>query len=100
MSDGVSIEHAGTHTNHFDTKSIGILMVGGKTTRGKPSDNYTIEQKTALSMTLSALKFPFPNAKAVGAGELLGGTSPHFAIGKPNDTSTNSNESPLEEGND
>lgn len=100
ISDGIPLDRAGTHTNHFDTKSVGILMVGGKTTRGKPSDNYTKEQHAALGMLLMALRYPFPNAVPKGSGELLGGTSPHFSIGEQNDTSTNSNRTPSEEGND
>lgn len=80
VSQGVPIDEAGTHTTRFDTKSVGILLVGGKTTRGRPSCNYTKPQLAALKATLVHLKPSFPNAAIVGAGELLGGTSPHFNV--------------------
>jgi hypothetical protein len=55
-------------------------MVGGKTTRGKPSDNYTQEQKETLKGLLDELTSTFTNSKVVGSGELLGGTSPHMNL--------------------
>lgn len=87
VSQGVPANQAGTHTSHFDGKSIGILLVGGKTTRGKPSDNYTDIQKVNLCLLLGQLNHSFPTAVPKGAGELLGGTNPHFDIGKLYDTS-------------
>lgn len=90
LSAGIPMTQTGTHTSHFDTRSLGILMVGGKTTRGKPSDNYTKEQKAALTLLLNVLSLMHRNATPKGAGELLGGTSPHFKVADLNDTDTSS----------
>lgn len=93
-SGGIPFEEAGTHTSHFDRNSIGILLVGGCTTRGKPFDNHTPEQKETLLTLLHLLSRIYPKAKPVGAGELVGGTSPHFDIGKFYDAGKHSLETP------
>lgn len=77
---GVPINKVGTHTSRFDNISIGILMVGGKTTRGKPSDNYTEAQKQSLGIFLRHCAEYWPDAQVVGQGELIGGASPHFNV--------------------
>ncbi len=80
LIEGIPTDEVGTHTPRFSDNSIGILMVGGKTTRGKPSDNYTQEQKETLHGLLDELTTTFTNSKIVGSGELLGGTSPHMNL--------------------
>lgn len=77
---GIPTNDAGTHTAQYDDKAIGILIVGGRTTRGKPSDNYTKEQKYTLLILLTLLSLEYNNSKPVGIGELWGGASPHFSI--------------------
>jgi len=74
------LDQAGSHTDHFDDRSIGVLIVGGKTTRGKPSNNYTSEQLIALQVLVLDMKALFTKAEAVGVGELLGGTNPHIRV--------------------
>lgn len=92
LNEGIPISEAGTHTARFDTCSIGVLMVGGKTTRGRPSDNYTKEQKETLKSLLNILSANY-TAKVVGVGQLLGGTSPHFNLEElQHDTSRQSSE--------
>jgi len=78
--DGVYLNEAGTHTAQYDDKAIGILIIGGRTTRGKPSDNYTKEQKASLKELLEELLAVYSNSEAVGIGELWGGQSPHISI--------------------
>jgi N-acetyl-anhydromuramyl-L-alanine amidase AmpD len=84
---GAPLQQAGTHTSHFDDRSIGILLIGGKTTRGRTSDNFSVDQKEALFDVLDEVCPHFPNARIIGQGALLGGTSPHFDIGKSYDAS-------------
>ncbi len=77
---GINISEAGTHTPRFDAISIGILLVGGKTTRGKPSDNFTQAQKASLVALFDLLTTRFPNASIVGVSDIVGGTNPNFNV--------------------
>ncbi len=77
---GVPLDTVGTHTPRFADSAIGILLVGGKTSRGVPSDNYTQAQKQSLKTLLTTLKLTYINAKVIGSGEVLGGSSPHFDL--------------------
>lgn len=77
---GIPSNEAGTHTAQYDDISVGILLVGGKSTRGKPSDNYTPIQKSTLKLLIKHLQILYPIAKPVGVGELWGGSSPHFSV--------------------
>lgn len=85
---GIHTSQAGTHTSRFNSNSIGILIIGGNTTRSEPFDNYRKRQKIALLSLLDILTLQFPKAKPIGSGALLGGTNPHFDIGEFYDTRT------------
>jgi len=78
---GVPIDREGSHTPRFADRAIGVLMAGGKGSRGKPSDNYSKEQKHRLAIIIAALQVTYQDIKVLGAGEVLGGTSPHFELG-------------------
>ena len=77
---GVPIDREGSHTPRFADRAIGLLIAGGKGSRGKPSDNYSKEQKSRLAQVIAHLKVSYPDLKVLGAGSVLGGTSPHFNL--------------------
>ena len=77
---GTPIHLAATHTPRFANISIGVLMVGGKSKRGRPMDNYEDSQKESLRQLLKYITSFYPNIKPIGAGAVLGGTSPHFNL--------------------
>ncbi len=77
---GISVKEAGTHTERFDSNSLGILIIGGRTERHHVSDNYTKSQRISLGYLTTTLKDRFPHARVVGYGDLHGGTNPHTRI--------------------
>ena len=94
---GIHTSICGTHTYRFDATSIGILIIGGHTSRGNPVNNYNKVQLIALAGLLDILTLQFPNAKIVGSGELIGGTNPHFNVGEFYDSRRKGNETPTDQ---
>lgn len=73
---------AGTHCQRYDTSTIGILLVGGRDTRGNVKFNYSKKQKAALLSLLTQLQNKYVGAEVCGAGELNGGLNPYFNVSK------------------
>jgi len=60
LETGRDIDVAGAHCQGHNENSIGICLIGGKGTDGKPEDNFTLEQKAAARKLVHALKTVFP----------------------------------------
>jgi len=73
----------GAHVEGYNSRSLGICLVGGVDAAGKPQDNFTDAQWAALIPTLRSLKHAYPLAKIVGHRDLSpdknkdGKVSPH-----------------------
>jgi N-acetyl-anhydromuramyl-L-alanine amidase AmpD len=84
LGKGREINQIGLHANRqYNQSSIGILMVGGRSARGKPEDNYTVPQKETLAVALKALMERFPEALVVGWSDLAQSpseTCPNFDV--------------------
>lgn len=69
VETGRRLDQAGAHVQNFNSKSIGICMVGGMSDEdGKtPEDNFTQEQYHSLTKLLLELTFTyFPGAEILG----------------------------------
>ena len=60
----------GAHAKGYNAKSIAICMIGGVDTTGKPSNNFTAAQFTALHDLLKTLKGRYPDARILGHRDL------------------------------
>jgi len=66
VQKGRDEESIGAHVEGFNHNSIGICMVGGVDSAGKPANNFTVEQFQALTSLLSTLAGKYPKAKIQG----------------------------------
>lgn len=62
IQDGRPLEKIGAHVGGFNSKSIGIVYVGGLDKNKKPKDTRTPEQKEAMLKLLTELSEQFPGA--------------------------------------
>lgn len=70
VEDGRPLHAQGAHARGFNDVSIGICLVGGINARGKPANNYTTEQLTALAALLDSLQMRHPRANVLGHRDL------------------------------
>jgi len=64
---GRPIDYQGAHVEGFNSKALGICLVGGlNEITGEPEDNYTGKQKAALLTALRFCKLYAPNARIQG----------------------------------
>ena len=59
MQTGRRVEDRGAHTYGHNRTSIGIVIIGGLDSEGKPKDTRTPEQKAALKELCKALQHDF-----------------------------------------
>jgi len=69
---GRKLDEPGAHAAGYNSKSIGICLVGGIDEAGAPQDNFTAIQKATLLTILNSLTKQFPNAKVLGHRDLPG----------------------------
>lgn len=62
----------GAHVGVWNSFSLGICMVGGVDSEGKPENNFTEDQFKALYKTIKFLNGIFPKAKIVGHRDFEG----------------------------
>lgn len=81
VEDGRPIDQSGVHTRGYNTNSIGICMVGGVDKKGKPDDNFTLDQWRSLRRVLISLKADYKNATIHGHNEFDSGKAcPSFNV--------------------
>lgn len=66
IQTGRSLDQIGAHTMGYNSQSVGICMVGGIDSKGKPEDNFTLDQYVALAELIIQLKEKFPDAVVQG----------------------------------
>lgn len=71
----------GSHVKGYNSRSLGICLVGGINAKGAPENNFTAEQFNSLKLLLLAQKRTYPNAKIVGHRDLDAGKAcPSFLV--------------------
>jgi len=60
----------GAHVAGHNLNSIGVCMVGGVNAKGKPENNFNLQQFATLETLLSELKNRYPTARIVGHRDL------------------------------
>lgn len=56
----------GAHVEGYNSVSLGICMVGGIDAKGKPEDNFTLDQYASLGKLLEELSKRYPKAVILG----------------------------------
>jgi N-acetyl-anhydromuramyl-L-alanine amidase AmpD len=84
VQDGRDIQIAGAHIDTTITlsnkNSIGICLIGGKSTDGQPDCNYTFKQYSSLMELIAQLKTEYNQVEIVGHRDVTGSLSPHFNV--------------------
>lgn len=84
VQDGRDIQIAGAHIDTTITlsnkNSIGICLIGGKSTNGQPDCNYTFKQYSSLIELIAKLKIEYNDVEIVGHRDVTSSLSPHFNV--------------------
>jgi N-acetyl-anhydromuramyl-L-alanine amidase AmpD len=82
VEDGRPHDVIGSHVKDYNSRALGICLVGGINAEGKPENNFTKEQFDSLHLLLIATKRQYPEANIVGHRELDPGKAcPSFDVG-------------------
>lgn len=80
--DGDVFEEIGAHTAGYNSRSLGICLVGGINYKGQPDANFTDAQWKTLERHVRALKAKFPKATVHGHNEFAAKACPSFDVQK------------------
>lgn len=69
---GRPLHVTGAHAKGYNSRSIGVCLVGGIDVNGDPEDNFTPEQMDSLSLTLDYWKRIYTTAEILGHCDLPG----------------------------
>ncbi|WYW04273.1 amidase [Pseudomonas phage vB_PpuP-Kompost-2] len=71
----------GSHARGYNSRALGICLVGGIDAKGKPENNFTPEQFNSLKLLLLAQKRTYPTAKIIGHKDVDSGKAcPSFDV--------------------
>ena len=66
LERGRSEDKIGAHVVGWNTKSIGVCLIGGASRAGRGEANFTSDQMAALDGLLKALRSRYPDAEVIG----------------------------------
>jgi N-acetylmuramoyl-L-alanine amidase len=66
IEKGRELTEVGAHVQGYNSQSLGICLVGGLNSQGKPADTYSPLQKKQLADLIKELLKQFPNAVVQG----------------------------------
>ena len=82
VEKGRDSNDSGAHAAGYNSKSIGLCLVGGMAEDNSAEDNFTAQQWTSLLATVKELEVDFPNAKVIGHNEISEKECPSFDVQK------------------
>ena len=82
VEKGRDINDSGALAAGYNSKSIGLCLVGGMAEDNSAEDNFTAQQWTSLLATVKELEVDFPNAKVIGHNEISEKECPSFDVQK------------------
>ena len=77
---GRNIRDTGAHAAGYNSKSIGICLVGGMAEDNSTEDNFTAQQWTALLDLIKQKLSDYPDAKVIGHNEISKKDCPCFDV--------------------
>lgn len=66
------LDYRGAHVRGFNSRAVGVCLIGGIDKNGKPDNNFTDEQFDALETTIRFLRLYAPHAKIKGHRDFPG----------------------------
>ena len=82
VEDGRDIRDSGAHAAGYNSKSVGLCMVGGMAEDNSAENNFTAQQWTALLDLVKQLKTNYPEAEIIGHNEISEKECPSFDVQK------------------
>ena len=82
VEHGRVMDDTGAHAKGYNHKSIGLCMVGGMADDGSAEDNFTDQQRMALSAKIEELLVSYPDAEVIGHNEISEKECPSFDVQK------------------
>jgi len=82
LQKGRDIERVGAHVYGYNSKSVGICLIGGKDKDNKPNLDMTLVQDGALFNLITKLKEKFPEVNIRGHYKVSEKTCPNFNVEK------------------
>ena len=82
VEKGRDINDSGAHAAGYNSKSIGLCLVGGMAEDNSAEDNFTAQQWTSLLATVKELEVDYPSAKVIGHNEISEKECPSFDVQK------------------
>lgn len=70
VEKGRELDQIGAHASGWNSISLGICMVGGIDSAGKPQDNFTDDQYASLAKLILDLRKQCPNSEVIGHRDL------------------------------
>jgi len=70
VEKGRALDAIGAHAEGWNSRSLGICLVGGLDSNMKPLDNFTADQFASLASLLQELRQEFPKASVLGHRDL------------------------------
>ena len=80
VEDGRDIRDSGAHAAGYNSKSVGLCMVGGMAEDNSAENNFTPHQWVALIMEVKKLSETYPDAKIIGHNEISEKECPSFDV--------------------
>ena len=82
IEDGRDSRDSGAHAAGYNSKSVGVCMVGGMAEDNSAENNFTDKQWTTLLDLIKQLKVEYPDAKIIGHNEISEKECPSFDVQK------------------
>ena len=82
VEDGRDVRDSGAHAAGYNSKSVGVCMVGGMAEDNSAEANFTAQQWTALLDLIKQLKIQYPEADVIGHNEISEKECPSFDVQK------------------
>lgn len=82
LQQGRKLNQTGAHAYGYNSKSIGICLMGGKDQDGNPNLDMTLVQDGVLMTLLEDLSNQFPNTSIIPHSEISPKTCPNFNLEK------------------
>ena len=80
VEDGRDVRDSGAHAAGYNSKSVGVCMVGGMAEDNSAENNFTAQQWTALLDLVKQIKIDYPEADVIGHNEISEKECPSFDV--------------------
>lgn len=80
VEEGRQVDVVGSHVKDWNSKSVGVCLVGGIDAKGKFEANFTPQQMSALKCVLHELRGKYPQAAIMAHHDVAPKACPSFDL--------------------